>query len=56
LDAQVSRLERKGRDRGVRLAKEIVASALLHYPGVYLITPFLHYETTIELSKFAGGL
>src|SRR2546426_907568 len=45
----------EGRARGIRLAKEIAAAALSHYAGVYLITPFLHYETTIELSEFERG-
>lgn len=46
----------EGRARGVRLAKEIAAAALSHYSGLYLITPFLHYETTVELSEFARAL
>jgi methionine synthase I (cobalamin-dependent)/5,10-methylenetetrahydrofolate reductase len=46
----------EGRARGIRLAKEIAAAALSHYAGVYLITPFLHYETTIELAEFARRL
>ena len=43
----------EGRARGVKLAKEIAAAALDHYNGLYLITPFLQYETTVELSEFA---
>ena len=43
----------EGRARGVTLAKEIAAAALEHYNGLYLITPFLQYETTVELSEFA---
>ncbi|MGI8819512.1 MAG: bifunctional homocysteine S-methyltransferase/methylenetetrahydrofolate reductase [Chthoniobacterales bacterium] len=43
----------EGRARGVKLAKEIAAAALEHYNGIYLITPFLQYETTVELSEFA---
>ena len=43
----------EGRRRGVKLAKEIAAAALDHYNGVYLITPFLQYDTTVELSEFA---
>ncbi len=42
-----------GRARGVKLAKEIAAAALEHYAGLYLITPFLNYETTVELAAFA---
>jgi homocysteine S-methyltransferase len=43
----------EGRARGVRLATEITAAALDEFNGVYLITPFLQYETTVELSEFA---
>lgn len=45
-----------GRARGVRLAKEITAAALQEFQGVYLITPFLQYETTVELAEFARRL
>ncbi|MEP6809175.1 MAG: methylenetetrahydrofolate reductase, partial [Chthoniobacterales bacterium] len=45
----------EGRARGVDLAKEIAAAALEHYAGLYLITPFLNYETTVELAAFARG-
>ena len=43
----------EGRARGVELAKKIVAAVLGHYDGLYLITPFLQYETTVELAEFA---
>ena len=46
----------EGRACGIRLAKEIAAAALSRYSGLYLITPFLHYDTTIELSEFARTL
>ncbi|MDQ6654559.1 MAG: bifunctional homocysteine S-methyltransferase/methylenetetrahydrofolate reductase [Verrucomicrobiota bacterium] len=42
-----------GRARGVKLAKTITEAALGEFNGVYLITPFLQYETTVELSEFA---
>ena len=45
-----------GRARGIQLAKEIATAALGRYPGVYLITPFLQYETTVELAEFARGV
>ena len=41
---------------GVALAKEMTAAALQHFPGVYLITPFLRYETTVQLAEFARSL
>ena len=45
----------EGRAMGLALAKEVCRAALDHFPGVYLITPFLNYELTAELSAFARG-
>lgn len=45
-----------GRRRGVDLAKEIAEEAIARFAGVYLITPFLQYETTVELARFARSL
>jgi len=47
----------EGRRAGVELAKEVCRATLDLFPGVYLITPFLHYDTTVELAQFirAGG-
>ena len=42
-----------GKRRGVELGKEICRAALDCFPGVYLITPFLTYDTTAELAHFA---
>ncbi|MGC3991548.1 MAG: bifunctional homocysteine S-methyltransferase/methylenetetrahydrofolate reductase [Chthoniobacteraceae bacterium] len=42
----------EGRAMGVELAKEICRAALDCFPGVYLITPFLNYDTTVELAQF----
>lgn len=41
-----------GRHAGVEIGKEICRAVLDCFPGVYLITPFLRYETTVELSQF----
>ncbi len=46
----------EGRACGVKLAKEIVRAILANYDGLYLITPFLQYETTVELAEFAHSL
>ncbi len=43
----------EGKRLGVDLAKEVCKAVLDHFPGVYLITPFLNYETTCELAVFA---
>ena len=42
----------EGRRQGVELAKEVCRATLDLFPGVYLITPFLHYDTTVELAQF----
>ncbi|MEO7932158.1 MAG: bifunctional homocysteine S-methyltransferase/methylenetetrahydrofolate reductase [Chthoniobacterales bacterium] len=42
----------EGKKKGVELGKDICRAALDRFPGVYLITPFLNYETTTELAAF----
>jgi homocysteine S-methyltransferase len=42
----------EGRKKGIELAKEVCRATLDLFPGVYLITPFLHYDTTVELTQF----
>lgn len=42
----------EGRKRGIEIAKEVCGEVLERFPGVYLITPFLNYETTVELAQF----
>ncbi len=46
----------EGRALGVEIAKEVVETALEHFPGLYLITPFLAYDTTAELAGFVRSL
>src|SRR5437588_1781455 len=41
---------------GIRLAEKIIGAAFDFFSGVYLITPFLHYETTTRLARFARSL
>ncbi len=54
--ARMAGLEKlEGRKEGVAIAKDICRAALDHFPGVYLITPFLNYETTVELAQFVRG-
>jgi methionine synthase / methylenetetrahydrofolate reductase(NADPH) len=48
--------EAKARAEGAKIAEQMVSAALAHFPGVYLITPFLHYEMTTELAKFARSV
>ena len=46
----------EGRERGLEIAREISQAVLERFPGIYLITPFLRYSTTVELAAFARGL
>jgi homocysteine S-methyltransferase len=42
----------EGRKEGIEVAKEVCRATMDLFPGVYLITPFLNYETTVELAHF----
>jgi methionine synthase / methylenetetrahydrofolate reductase(NADPH) len=37
---------------GLQIAKELVDEVHRYFNGLYLITPFLRYETTVELTKY----
>jgi homocysteine S-methyltransferase len=37
---------------GINIAKSLIDVALAHFNGIYLITPFLRYEITVELTKY----
>jgi hypothetical protein len=43
-------------DGGRASAEKISVAVLEHFSGAYRMTPFLHYETTTELAKFARSL
>ncbi len=38
---------------GLEVAREILSAITAVFSGVYLITPFLHFESTCELARFA---
>jgi methionine synthase I (cobalamin-dependent)/5,10-methylenetetrahydrofolate reductase len=46
----------EGKRLGIDLAKQIIDTVLEFFPGVYLITPFLAYDTTAELAQFVRGI
>jgi methionine synthase / methylenetetrahydrofolate reductase(NADPH) len=46
----------EGRRIGTAIAKEVAESILNYFPGVYLITPFLAYDTTAELAQHIRGI
>lgn len=37
---------------GVSIAKELLDTAMKHFNGIYLITPFLRYEMTVQLMQY----
>ncbi len=56
-DSVLRAMEKAGDDRikaeqeGLRIAKELAEAAMERFNGIYLITPFLRYHLTIELTK-----
>ena len=38
---------------GMEIAREIVAAVGAEFAGIYLITPFLHFDCTCDLARFA---
>ena len=42
----------EGRREGLAIARELLDVAMEHFNGIYLITPFLLYEMTIELTAY----
>lgn len=58
-DAVLARMEGKegpeGRREGVEIARDLAKAVLDAAPCIYLITPFLAYETTAELAAFVRG-
>ncbi len=51
--ARMSGLEGpEGRAMGVSIAKELLDTAMEHFNGIYLMTPFMFYEMTAELTSY----
>lgn len=42
----------KGKREGLAIAKSLIDAAFDLFNGIYLITPFLHYEMTVELTEY----
>lgn len=40
----------EGAKEGLAISREIAAEVLAHFKGIYLITPLIRYEATVELS------
>jgi len=41
-----------GRAEGVKIAQELLDTALEHFNGIYLITPFMFYDMTVKLTNY----
>ncbi|MBH5316768.1 bifunctional homocysteine S-methyltransferase/methylenetetrahydrofolate reductase [Paenibacillus sp. GSMTC-2017] len=41
-----------GRAEGVQIAKELIDSAIPHFNGIYLITPFMFYDMAVQLTEY----
>ncbi|MDO3677655.1 bifunctional homocysteine S-methyltransferase/methylenetetrahydrofolate reductase [Paenibacillus ehimensis] len=42
----------EGRAMGVQIAKELLDTAMRYFKGIYLMTPFLAYEMTVQLTEY----
>ncbi len=40
---------------GIAVSKELIDVALEHFHGIYLITPFMRYDMTVELTEYIHG-
>ncbi|MFS1513281.1 bifunctional homocysteine S-methyltransferase/methylenetetrahydrofolate reductase [Chengkuizengella sp. SCS-71B] len=45
----------EGRREGVEIAKELLDVAVSYFKGIYLITPFMFYKMTAELTQYVWG-
>jgi methionine synthase I (cobalamin-dependent)/5,10-methylenetetrahydrofolate reductase len=42
----------EGRRVGTEIAKELLDVTIQHFKGIYLITPFLHYDMSVQLTNY----
>ncbi|WP_188539369.1 bifunctional homocysteine S-methyltransferase/methylenetetrahydrofolate reductase [Paenibacillus segetis] len=42
----------EGREMGVEIAKELLDTAMEHFNGIYLMTPFMFYEMNVALMNY----
>lgn len=45
----------EGRTMGVEIAKELLDTAMEHFNGIYLMTPFMFYEMNVALMDYVRG-
>ncbi|GKV66366.1 MULTISPECIES: bifunctional homocysteine S-methyltransferase/methylenetetrahydrofolate reductase [Sporosarcina] len=46
----------KATETGIQIAKELLDTAAQYFNGIYLITPFLRYDMTLELNQYIKQL
>ncbi|WP_054958373.1 bifunctional homocysteine S-methyltransferase/methylenetetrahydrofolate reductase [Paenibacillus dakarensis] len=46
----------EGRAMGVKIAKELLDVAIKHFNGIYLMTPFMFYEMSVQLTEYVWEL
>ncbi|MEW9502217.1 bifunctional homocysteine S-methyltransferase/methylenetetrahydrofolate reductase [Jeotgalibacillus marinus] len=51
---KVSDDKEKSAQEGILITKALIDAALELFNGIYLITPFMRYETTVELTRYAN--
>ena len=42
----------EGRQEGIKIAKELLDTAMKYFQGIYLITPFMFYDMTVQLTNY----
>ncbi len=42
----------EGRKMGIKIAKEIIDDILVYFNGIYVMTPFLLYDMSVELTQY----
>ncbi|TDL30731.1 bifunctional homocysteine S-methyltransferase/methylenetetrahydrofolate reductase [Jeotgalibacillus sp. S-D1] len=52
--AKVSGDKEKSAQEGIAITKSLIDAALELFNGIYLITPFMRYEVTAELTRYAN--
>jgi homocysteine S-methyltransferase len=41
-----------GRKMGIEIAKELIDTIMAYFNGIYLMTPFLLYEMSVQLTNY----
>ncbi|MBU9713937.1 bifunctional homocysteine S-methyltransferase/methylenetetrahydrofolate reductase [Evansella tamaricis] len=45
----------RSKQEGIAIAKHLIDGALEYFNGIYLITPFMNYDITVELTQYIRG-